>query len=351
MSNRNDVLIRPLEPDDASDIYEIMIHPKTAVFATQLTSMEFAELEKWMQKEDGNLHRLVAVRDGRILGRIQLTHLANPRMRHSGSLDLLVHPDYWHMGIGTALVETALNIADNWLDLARVQLEVLTENKDAIRLYEQFGFVEEGLRKKAIFGNGRFQDDLVMSRLRNEFIYDHKNSTPSYRRPTDPRPTGEVTLRPIRKEDAKSLYELFTYPEVCRTTLQLPSQESWRSAQRVDSPYPGMVRYMAVVDGKPVGSASVYRHQNQRKQHAAGLGMMVHPNYWGMGIGSKLMAQLLEIADNWLNLQRVELEVNIDNPPAVALYRKFGFEIEGTHKLHAYGDGRMADSYFMARIK
>ncbi len=351
MSNKNGLKIRPLEPEDAQDIYEIMIHPKTVALSTQLICMEFSELDKWMQKEDGNLHRLVAVHDGRILGRIQLTHSANARMRHSGSLDLLVHPDYWHMGIGSALVEAALNIADNWLDLARIQLEVLTENKDAIDLYEQIGFVEEGIRKKAIFGNGRFQDDIVMSRLRNEFIYDHKNSTPAYPRPTGPRPTGEVTLRPFQKDDGQNLYALYTYPEVCRTTLQLPSQERWRSAQRVNNPHPGMVRYMAEVDGKAIGSASMYRYQNPRKQHAAGLGMTVHPNYWGMGIGSKLMAQLMDVANNWLNLQRVELEVNVDNPPAVALYRKFGFEIEGTHKLHAYGDGRMTDSYFMARVK
>lgn len=37
------------------------------------------------------------------------------------------------------------------------------------------------------------------------------------------------------------------------------------------------------------------------------------------------MTAILDIGDNWLNLKRVELEVNTDNPVAVHLYEKFGF--------------------------
>jgi putative acetyltransferase len=62
------------------------------------------------------------------------------------------------------------------------------------------------------------------------------------------------------------------------------------------------------------------------------------------------MGALVKLADDWLQLTRVELEVNTDNPAAIRLYEKFGFVIEGTHKLHAYGDGRMAESHFMARL-
>jgi len=63
------------------------------------------------------------------------------------------------------------------------------------------------------------------------------------------------------------------------------------------------------------------------------------------------MAAVVELADTWLNVQRLELEVNVDNPAGVRLYRKFGFEIEGTKRWHAFGDGRLADSHFMARLR
>ncbi len=44
------------------------------------------------------------------------------------------------------------------------------------------------------------------------------------------------------------------------------------------------------------------------------------------------MAAALDLADNWLNLSRVGLTVYVDNSAAVTLYKRFGFEIEGTHR-------------------
>jgi putative acetyltransferase len=60
---------------------------------------------------------------------------------------------------------------------------------------------------------------------------------------------------------------------------------------------------------------------------------------------------MLELADNWLNLHRVWLEVYTDNPTAIRLYEKYGFELEGTRRMYSYGDGRWADAYFMARLR
>jgi putative acetyltransferase len=79
--------------------------------------------------------------------------------------------------------------------------------------------------------------------------------------------------------------------------------------------------------------------------------MAVHPDFWGQGIGSRLMEAALDLADNWLDLKRVELDVNTDNPGGFQLYEKFDFAIEGVKRYHTYGDSRWGDSYFMARIR
>ena len=46
------------------------------------------------------------------------------RMAHSGDIFIAVH-DAWHgRGVGQALMEAALDVADNWMGLIRLQLEV-----------------------------------------------------------------------------------------------------------------------------------------------------------------------------------------------------------------------------------
>jgi putative acetyltransferase len=79
--------------------------------------------------------------------------------------------------------------------------------------------------------------------------------------------------------------------------------------------------------------------------------MAVHDDWQGKGVGAALMEAALDLADNWLNLTRIELSVYTDNAAAVALYEKFGFEIEGTHRRFAFRNGEYVDAYSMARIK
>ena len=79
--------------------------------------------------------------------------------------------------------------------------------------------------------------------------------------------------------------------------------------------------------------------------------MMVAPGYWGYGIGSQLVAGITDLADNWLGLRCIDLEVTTDNPAGIALYRKFGFEHEGTIPYYLYGGGRWAHVHVMSRWK
>jgi putative acetyltransferase len=49
--------------------------------------------------------------------------------------------------------------------VTRLELRVFTRNATAVRLYERFGFATEGVCRRAVFREGRYEDNLLMSLL------------------------------------------------------------------------------------------------------------------------------------------------------------------------------------------
>jgi L-phenylalanine/L-methionine N-acetyltransferase len=161
----------------------------------------------------------------------------------------------------------------------------------------------------------------------------------------------DITIRKVEPADAEALWKCYTAPQVVRNTLQLPyrSLEAVREhlTRNVDDAY----TLVAVVDGEVVGTIGLHTTTRPRLRHKADIGMMVRDDWQGKGVGSAMMLAVVDLADKWLNLTRIELTVFTDNEPAIALYRKFGFQIEGTLRKFAFRDGEFVDAYTMARIK
>lgn len=78
--------------------------------------------------------------------------------------------------------------------------------------------------------------------------------------------------------------------------------------------------------------AGLHVRKLPRQRHSAVLGIMVHSDFHGKGVGNRLMETLVDLADNWLLLKRIDLTVFPDNHGAIKRYEKFGFVVEGTMK-------------------
>lgn len=161
----------------------------------------------------------------------------------------------------------------------------------------------------------------------------------------------DLTVRHTEPSDYRALHAIFTHPKVVWGTMQLPhpSVESWR--KRLETPSPDFYSLVACADEEVVGNIGLSVLTRPRRRHVGTLGMAVRDDWQGRGVGSALMTAALELADGWLQLTRVELTVFTDNAPAVALYEKFGFVLEGTHKGYAFRDGAYVDTYTMARLR
>ena len=159
-----------------------------------------------------------------------------------------------------------------------------------------------------------------------------------------------LTIRHAEPDDYRAVQKVFAGPKAVAGTLQLPfpSSELWR--KRLSEPPENMHQLVACVDEEVVGELSLYKENNPRVRHTAGFGMAVRDDWQGQGIGSALLESALDLADNWLGITRIELQVYTDNRAGIALYEKYGFEIKGTHRRNALRNGEYVDSYSMARI-
>src|SRR5262245_23926953 len=145
-----------------------------------------------------------------------------------------------------------------------------------------------------------------------------------------------IIVRHAEPGDYEALHAILSCPRVYAGTLHLPFQSVEQVRKRIAEPPPGFYSLVACVEGEVVGNLGLHTVDRPRRRHVGDMGMMVRDDWQGKGVGSALMAAMVDLADNWLNLARIELTVYTDNAPAVALYQKYGFAIEGTMRRYAF---------------
>jgi L-phenylalanine/L-methionine N-acetyltransferase len=163
-----------------------------------------------------------------------------------------------------------------------------------------------------------------------------------------------IVIRRPRPEDAGAIAATMGDMNVLPGLLQVPypTDAMWKKRIEEMSVGPTSAELFIVAErgGVVVGNAGAHPPPHVRRRHAAGIGMAVAPGAQRQGVGTALMAALVDWADNWAQLLRLELTVYTDNEVAIALYRKFGFAHEGTHRAFALRNGVYVDAHCMARL-
>jgi ribosomal protein S18 acetylase RimI-like enzyme len=85
-------------------------------------------------------------------------------------------------------------------------------------------------------------------------------------------------------------------------------------------------------------------------RHAVILGISVHKHRRGQGVGKALMTRAIEWARSTGIVTRIQLEVYAHNAPAIHLYEKLGFEVEGRCRRSFRQDGEYVDTLIMGLL-
>ncbi len=341
------IAIRAASEADIPAINRIHNQPGVRRFTLGLPYLSESRYRKSFTENAALRHVLVACGpDGAVLGTASLARNSAPRRAHAGSLGVMVAEEAQRQGIGRALLTALLDLADNWLNLHRLELGVFANNTPAIALYRSLGFEIEVTERHDAMQDGILADCYMMARLRPGLAVDR--SAPPPRPATASR--QPFTLRAIEPEDAPALTAMMNLPGVRHGTLVTPFLTE-ESRKHLAEPEAGIQTIAAVAQDKLIGVV-VLKPGKGRRLHSAYLSaLIVHDEWQGQGIGRALLAAMLDVTDNWLGLSRVSLAALADNHHAIRLYEAFGFEMEGRMRADVFRNGAYADGVSMARLR
>ncbi len=161
------IQIRPARPEDAATLVELGAsigrEPEAWLLNTdgwRSVSEERRYLRALRKHPDAAV--FVADDDGAVVARLSVARDPHSASRHVADLGLMVAASHRRLGIGRALLEQAVAWA-NAAGVLKLELHVFPWNEPAIRLYEEFGFVREGLRKEHYRRGGELVDAILMA--------------------------------------------------------------------------------------------------------------------------------------------------------------------------------------------
>jgi putative acetyltransferase len=355
MSVSPTVTIRGQRSDDWEYLY-VLLNEKE-IIQDSIDDLPYVPEETFRERVNApasNTHTLIAEAAQpsgrkRIVG-VAWLHVQTRRRWHIGKLNLIVHPDYRGSDAENSLLEAALNMTDNWLGLRRTEVIVYADDETALTFYEQHGFEREAVMRRFAFRVGTYSDACLLVRRRPQTPPAEAGKTAVKGKPVNKEGKLAITIRGMEVEDWEDIAVVLGSGNVIYNTLQLPYTSRDFVRERMENLPDDQRVLVAVVKDTVVGQLWLQLEAG-RRVHVARLGMMVHAEFQGRGVGSALMAAAVDLAENWLNISRIELECYTDNAAGLALYEKFGFEIEGTLRDYAFRDGRFVDSFLMARIR
>lgn len=161
----------------------------------------------------------------------------------------------------------------------------------------------------------------------------------------------KVVLRPLERGDLDRSRAWVNDPRNAAVLLRvLPvselEEERWFESLCHD---PSRMVWAVVQAGRHVGNAGLY-HIDLINRRAELWILIGDTGARGQGLGEEAVSLLLDYGFKGLGLNKIYLHVASDNRPAVKLYRKLGFALEGELVQDCYINGRFVNVLRMYKL-
>ncbi len=159
-----------------------------------------------------------------------------------------------------------------------------------------------------------------------------------------------VQIRMFQPQDKEKLIEMYESLPMTLCAGGMPPytrerlEEGWfRNLQNITA-------IVAFHGDKIVGHAQIFKFPHPRRKGTADLLTYIHQDFQGVGLGTAMLAKLIELAKKE-GLHRLGLYVVADNKPAIHLYQKMGFKVESAMKDAYFGEnGKYHDMLVMGLL-
>jgi len=114
-----------------------------------------------------------------------------------------------------------------------------------------------------------------------------------------------------------------------------------------DNNDPNILMIVGTVNDMIISAAQINSPTRKKIAHNCEVGISVRKEYWGKGVGTVIMGELIRHARERGTIRNISLGVKASNRNAIALYEKCGFVKIGVHKDYFNVDGNYDDEILM----
>ena len=304
--------LRPFCMEDAKSIADCANNPKIAgnlrnVFPYPYTP-EHAKsyLARCIAEgEEKQLIRAIVV-DGKAVGTISV-FLGEDVYEKSAEIGYWLAEPYWGLGIMARAARELSELAFSKYDIVRIYGEVFGENRQSCRVLERAGFTFEGVKRSAIYKNGRIQDSHLYALVREKKQLQNAHADVS------------IDLEVDTFDDARQLFE--EYANMLDIMIYFETFDEELSSLPGEYAMPEGRLLVARCEGEAVGCAAIRPLSDGRCEMKR---LYVKPRFRGMHVGRRLAERAIREAKE-IGYTQMLLDTLDMLQDSIALFHKLGF--------------------------